>query len=788
VTDTAVIFDIIGRDRTSDAIASSGSAFNKLAIGIAASAAFVGVKLVDMAANFQQSMTRLTTGAGESQKNMAMVSSGILDLAGKVGESTKDLAAGMYLVESAGFHGADGLKVLEIAAMGAKVGNADMATVADAVTTALNAYHLSANDAAAATNALIAAEGQGKTNLEALSASLSTVAPIASLAHVSLNELLAAMATMTGQGTDAASAATYLKQTIGQLSNPTAKAQLEMKALGLNAIDVEKNLGKNGLASTLTMLTDAIQKKMGPAGTVLIQQLQKAAGNTTEFQKVLANLPPTQQTFIGALATMTGGTKSMQAALELTGSNMATFQNNIDVINGKVAKGGSTIEGWSDVQQNFNQRMAEAKGTVEALGIRIGTALLPSAQKALNVTMQGVTWLTKHKEVARDAAIVIGVLAGAFVAYRLAVVVVEAATKAWMVVTKLATAAQWLLSLAMDVSPIGLIIIAVVALVAAFVYLWTHSAGFRNFFIGMWNDIWKFMKAVGAWFAGPFAHFFVKAGKDIAAPFIWVWNVILYPIFKFWMAVIKTVMQIVNSLAHLWWDIASTVFLPVWNNILKPIFNAWGAIAVWLWDKVLKPYLGFVVEEFKFLGQQAMWLWNNAIQPAVKGIGDLAVWLWDKAIKPAWNLIVGQAEAVGKAFMNMFNGTANFIGKAFTEVNTVIKNNINFLIGMLDNMINFLNNDVIGTANKLPGVNFPKIPLVPKLASGGSIARGGLAVVGERGPELVTLPTGANVYPNGTGPAGSGSGGTTVTFAGNTDSAFAEFFKKLVRRGLIKFS
>ncbi len=41
----------------------------------------------------------------------------------------------------------------------------------------------------------------------------------------------------------------------------------------------------------------------------------------------------------------------------------------------------------------------------------------------------------------------------------------------------------------MYANPVGLIILAVIALVAGIVLLWTHSEGFRNFFIGMWEWI-----------------------------------------------------------------------------------------------------------------------------------------------------------------------------------------------------------------------------------------------------------------------------------------------------------
>ncbi len=743
MSDTSLIFNLLAVDRVTGVLGGVGGSFNKFALGAGIAVAAIGDKTIKMAADFQQGMVRLETGAGESAKNIKLVGDGILAMAGQVGEGTKDLSAGMYLIESAGFHGADGLNVLRVAAEGAKVGNADMATVADAVTTALNAYHLGASHAAEATNALIAAEGQGKTNLEALSASLSTVAPIASVAHVSLNEVLGAMATMTGQGTDAASAATYLKQTIGQLSNPTGKASQEMKSLGLDATQVSLNLGKNGLASTLTMLTDAIQNKMGPAGTVLIEHLRKAAASSTDFQKVLAQLPPSQQTYIGALANMVGGTKSMQAALELTGDNMKTFIANTDVINEKVKNGGSTIEGWSLVQKNFNQRMAEAKGTVEALGIKIGTALLPVAQQILNVTMDTVGWFTKHKTVARDLAVAIGLVTAGFLLYKTYLL-------ASTVATNVATAAQWLFNIAMDANPVMLVIIAVVALVAAFVYLWTHSKAFRDFWIGLWNDIWGFLKTVGAWFAGPFANFFVDAWHMIADAAMWLWHNILDPAWQAIWTGAKFVQNIVKSFANLWvflWtNTIGAAIMWLWHNVWDPAIHAIADGAMWLWHNVLEPVGDGIGAAFSAVGTAAMWLWRNAIMPAVHGIADVALWLWHNVISPVFGWIGDAASTVANAVQSAFGAIGGWISKAFSGAVGIVKGALNGVISIVNSAIGGVNS-IIGLLDKVPGVSFPHIPSIPHLDVGGDVLSSGLAVIhrGERvtpAAQVSRLPSG----------------------------------------------
>ena len=511
-----------------DKAKSSGSGYSKVLSdigGVAAGAlagglVVAGAESVRMAANFQESMTQLVTGAGESKSNLGLVSSGILSMAGQVGESSSQLASGMYMIESAGYHGASGLKVLKAAAEGAKVGGADLGTVADAVTTALNNYHLPATEAATVTSQLVETVALGKTHMEDLAGSLGSVLPAAASAHIGLGQVLGAMSTMTATGTNANEAATYLRQTILQLSNPSAKAAAEMASLGLSSTDVASHLGQRGLTGTLNLLTTAIANKMGPAGLVLVQNLKSAAAAGSGWQAKLAqmtpaqqkqidqlttqgvamakykqqldllpasaqslvatmsdgavvsksqtqaldalspaaqaqvyqlaqqagayraytaqvaalpaqyqtvlkgsiaskqgfvdlkttlsNLAPTQQTFVGALATMVGGTKSMQAALELTGGNAATFDGNVAKISSTTADAKGRVQGFAETQKDLNQQLAQVKGTVEALGIRFGDFLIPKVEAAGKAISELIGWFQQHKLIAEALGIVIG--------------------------------------------------------------------------------------------------------------------------------------------------------------------------------------------------------------------------------------------------------------------------------------------------------------------------------------------------------------------------------------------
>lgn len=585
-------------------------------VGIGIAAAGVAVHTVKMAGDFQVQMTRVRTGAGEAASNMKMVGQGVLAMAGQVGQSTEQLTKGLYTVESAGYHGADALKVLKTSAMGAKVGAAELGTTTDAVTTAMNAYKSGAGSVTQVMNALIATEAEGKTNLEALAGSMSSILPVAAAAHVRLNEVLGAMATMTAQGTPAAVAATYLRQTIGQLSNPSNKAATEMRNLGLSAVQVGQNLGKRGLASTLTMLTDAIQKKMGPAGTVLIRHLQGAAKNTTEFQRALANLPPQQQTYVGALATMVGGTKSMQAALQLTGPHMKDFIRNTEGIDEHVRKGGKSVEGWADVQKNFNQQMAQAKASLESLGIQIGQALLPTAQRMIKVVAQIVSWMARHQQVAKALAIAIGV---ALVA---------------AVVTL--TAALWNMAAAAWATGIPEIILAVVALVAAIVLLVMH-----------WRQVWNEIKAIGL----TVARAVVGAWDWAKNGTVSIWHNITDWVKNAW----RTVVSFLSTAWHLavdplvhGWQMLQRITMTVWNAILG-FFKKWWPLLLVIFAAPIAILIGVWNHFHQQITSIAKTVWNaiaSFLKTVWNGIKTVAGAVWSaiqvtviQPMKALWSLL-----------------------------------------------------------------------------------------------------------------------------------------------------
>ena len=140
-------------------------------------------------------------------------------------------------------------------------------------------------------------------------------------------------------------------------------------------------------------------------------------------------------------------------------------------------------------------------------------------------------------------------------------------------------------------------------------------------------------------------------------------------------------------------------------------------------------------------GIKTGWNWLKKNWPYLLGILTGPVGLAVAYIYKHWDQVVGYVQKlpgrIGKAATGMFDG-----------VKGAFKSSINWIIGRW----NGLSFSIPGVNTHIPGVGTVggftlSTPNIPYLAKGGHILGGGLAMVGERGPEQVYLPTGATVAP-----------------------------------------
>ena len=138
----------------------------------------------------------------------------------------------------------------------------------------------------------------------------------------------------------------------------------------------------------------------------------------------------------------------------------------------------------------------------------------------------------------------------------------------------------------------------------------------------------------------------------------------------------------------------------------------------------------------------------QAISPIVEGVFNGIIQLWETSLKPMLEGIItfitgvftGNWEQAWEGVKSIFDGIVN-------GLETVFKGVINGIISAINRFTSGLG--TLKIPDWVPGVggkelSFPQIPL---LAEGGDIVSAGTAIVGEEGPEMLTLPAGAKVQP-----------------------------------------
>lgn len=212
--------------------------------------------------------------------------------------STTELLNSSYDVLSSGFtETADATRILEAASKGAIGGFSDTNTVADALTSTLNAYGESADQASAFVDKFIAVQNAGKIVLDQYAQQIGRVAPLAAQAGVGIDELNGFIATATIKGVQAEASFAGLRQAIASTLKPTVQAQeladklgirfdaTALRTQGLSGILGELNARGLDTAENLTVLFGSVEAVAAIApsageGFSLLQQNIEASANS----------------------------------------------------------------------------------------------------------------------------------------------------------------------------------------------------------------------------------------------------------------------------------------------------------------------------------------------------------------------------------------------------------------------------------------------------------------------------------------------------------------------------
>lgn len=294
-----------------------------------------------------------------------------------------------------------------------------------------------------------------KTAGSEMASSISALGATATNNNVPLEEQLAILGqlqtTMSGS-----EAATKYKSFLNQAASAGEK-------LGLTFTDANNNL------MSTPQILEQLKSKYGDTIDAVEKQQLKEAFGTDEAVAMIDLL-------YGDIDGLSGGIDSMADSMK-RGTDVT--QEMAEAINNTPA-------------QKFEVLKQQIHNNVEELGNGLLPAVNNTMDKVSGLIQKGSEWISNNQETVQTIMNVAMKLGIVLVVLGTVIGVVGTVGKAIMsaktAITTMKTA--WtVLSGAFAASPVGWVVIGIVALVAAFVLLWNKSEAFRNFWIGLFENV-----------------------------------------------------------------------------------------------------------------------------------------------------------------------------------------------------------------------------------------------------------------------------------------------------------
>ena len=299
----------------------AGMALTKHVSAPAAAAIASSTKL---AVDYEDSFAKVKTIMDKTAEAPEALSAQILQLSTATGKSATELSEATYQALSASVETSKVSGFVEDSVKLAKVGFTDTATAVDTLTTIINAYGMSASDAAAISDKLVQTQNKGKTTVAELASSMGNVIPTAAAYGVNLDNLATAYVQMTKQGINTANATTAINGMLTELAD--------------NGSNVAKIISDRTGKSFGQLMADGYS-----LGDVLGMLNESVGGNSEEFANLWGNVRASK----GALAIANAGVEGFNselAAMQGASGNVSSALADLDTSSAKANRAINAIK------------------------------------------------------------------------------------------------------------------------------------------------------------------------------------------------------------------------------------------------------------------------------------------------------------------------------------------------------------------------------------------------------------------------------------------------------------
>ena len=475
-----------------------------LATSAVMAAPFVG--MLSKAADFEAVMSKVKAITVSDDKAMQQLTATARELGEKTMFSATQAGEAMTYLGMAGWNsqqimaGMPGLLNLAAAS------GTDLARTADIVSDDLTAFGLSAEHAGHMADVFAKTSTKTNTNVEMLGETMKYAAPVAHAFGASLEETAALTGLMANSGIKASAAGTALRSGFLRLAGTSAKSTKAIEEMGLSLSEAtaQQEEARAALASLGIAMDDTNgPRKMG----AIVRDLADRTKDMSKEQRLA-----TLATIFG-----TNAASAWVAVIDQGPDALDQLTKELENSDGAAAAMAETM------QNNARGAMIRLQSATESVAISIGGTMLPTLAELGDSLANEAAYVSKvaseHPELTEAIIKTSFAVMGMVIAYKTiravyySVMAAHAAYKLMMESERVATmrnviasgihragmiassiamyataAAQWALNAAMTANPIGLVIVAIVALIAAFVWLGTHFEVVSNFCTSMWES------------------------------------------------------------------------------------------------------------------------------------------------------------------------------------------------------------------------------------------------------------------------------------------------------------
>lgn len=624
----------------------------------------LGTAAVKTAADFDSAMSRVAAVSGATGSDFDKLRDKAREMGAKTKFSATEAADAMNYMAMAGWKTEDMLSGIEGIMYLAAASGEDLATTSDIVTDALTAFGLTAGDSGHFADVLAAASSNANTNVSMLGETFKYCAPVAGALGFSVEDTAEAIGLMGNAGIKASQAGTSMRSI---MTNLTGDVKLSGAAIG--DVTIATTNADGSMRSLSAILADC----------------RVAFGGMTEAEK--AN---NAETLVGKNA-MSGFLALMNAAPE-----------DIAKVSGAVNNCKDAAKNMADtMQDNLEGQLTILKSQLQELAISFGDLLMP-AVRSIVFGLQGmVDVLNAMPDGVKQVIMIIALLAAALGPVLIIIgKVISAVGTIMTIVPKLAgvintvKTAFGALNAVMLANPIAIVIAAIAALVAAFVYLWNTNEEFRQFWISLWESVKE--TAVQCWQA--ISAFLSQAWEAIRNTAVSVWNGIRDFFSGLWAEIQTLFTTVVNAIAGFlsgaWnavkgavvsvWTAISQFFTSVWNgirNVTSAVVNGIRSFLQSAWNGI-RALITTVMNGIKSVVTA---VWNgirSVIARVMNGIRSVVSSVWSGIRNTISSIVNGIRNTVSGAFHAMWSGIRSTISGIYNTIRDGLGNAVNYITSL----------------------------------------------------------------------------------------------------------